>query len=83
MMDMNSDLLDSINFKEHGPVELVAFLIKVGGDILTENSDTKYRWNAVLRQGAQGWFSNLCIESRVTFDTNALMMIFGDDFEIF
>ena len=48
MMNMNSYLLNSVKFKEHGPIELIAFLIKVGGDILTKNSDTKDRWNVVL-----------------------------------
>ena len=48
MMYMDSDFLSIGKFEEQSSVELIAILVKVGSDILAEDSDAKDWGNRIL-----------------------------------
>jgi hypothetical protein len=69
-------------FEENSPVELVTVLVSVLGEVFTKYRGVKDWRDVILREGAEGWLGNLCIETRATFDVNVLILIFGSNFKV-
>ena len=60
---VNCNLPNLTKFKENSPVEFIAVLVYVLGEVFTKYRGIQDWRNVILRQGAEGWLGKLRLES--------------------